>query len=581
MEQFPRRNSFRRRRSRSFGFPVFMGIVVFVLAFVVGLVFYIRHYAPTDEHMALSEFYELDDEDGAVVIVNGEYVTMDGVNELGLVSGGATYIEIGAIKKWIDNGYVFDNVEGILRYATDSEVVSAKVDETGFTVGRETRTLSVPIVIKAHEKVFLATEFVQQFSDMQCRSYTEPPARIIVEKAGYERTLGTLKSHATIRRLGGPKSKVLKDGSRGEEVVILNTVGKWSNVLTEDGVIGYVKSSRIKNKRQDTVKATLPERNYTHSLMGKRVVLGWHQMMNQDANASVSSVLDEVGNLNVISPTWFYLNDNVGGIENHASSSYVKEAHARGIKVWGLVSNFEDSSVDTTVVLNTTSARDNLVNNLVGAAIAVGMDGINVDFELLPEGAADGYAAFIRELSLKCKKNELVLSVDVNIPTSWNGYYDRKNLANYCDYVIIMGYDEHYSGGKEAGSTGSLPWVREGVKATLEEVPAQQVILGMPFYSRVWSQKDGELSSSAIHMKDIPDYLERHGLKQQWLDGEEQNYAEYTEDDVRKMLWIEDATSMGERLVVMQENGLGGCAFWKLGNEPESIWEVIDAYGEE
>ena len=311
------------------------------------------------------------------------------------------------------------------------------------------------------------------------------------------------------------------------------------------------------------------------------MVLGWHQTTNQTANEGLSSILERTGNINVISPTWFYMNDNNGGIESHSSSAYVQSAHARGIQVWGLISNFEDSTVDTASVLNRTTSRDNLVNNIVGAAIAVGMDGINLDIELLPEDAADGYAAFIRELSLKCKKNDLILSVDVGVPTSWNGYYDRTNLSNYCDYVIVMAYDEHYGGDEEAGSTASLPWVREGIVKTLESVPAGQVVLGIPFYSRVWSQKDGELSTSAIHMSAIPDYMERHDLKQQWRDKEEQNYVEYTEDGTKYMLWIEDATSIGERLTVMKENALAGCAFWKLGNEPESIWDVINDYGEQ
>ena len=578
----PTRRKRTKRKKRGIG-GLLAGIAgaLFALLFVIGLVLYVKRYAPTGDRMELSEYYHLEDEDSAVVIVDGNYITDKEENAFGLISGGAAYIALPIVKDVIDNGYVFDEKEGILRYTTDAEVISARVNETGYTIGKDTETMDVPIVIKAHEKVFLAADFVQRFSDIQYALYEDAPARIVAENAGYTRTVAALRSRTAIRRLGGPKSKVLKESVRGEKVTVLDVVGKWTNILTTDGVIGYVKSSSIKDKEEATVPATLPERNHRHTLLDKRVILGWHQTTSLAANATLSSVLEKAGKINVISPTWFHMNDNAGGIENHASSDYVKEAHGRGILVWGLISNFEDPNVDTTTVLNSTSARDNLINNLVGAAIAVGLDGINIDIELLPDDAADGYAEFIRELSLKCKKNDLILSVDVGVPSAWSMYYDRTNLANYCDYVIIMAYDEHYNSSDEPGSTASLPWVSEGVAGTLQEVPAEQIVLGMPFYSRVWTMKDGDLSSLSIHMREIPDYMERHDLKQQWREAEEQNYVEYTDEGAKHMLWIEDATSMGERLVLMEENALGGCAFWKLGSEPKEIWEVINGYADE
>lgn len=578
----PTRRKRAKRRKRGIGrLLAKVAALVLAILFAGALALYIRRYAPTDEQMDLTEYYQLDEPDAAVVIADGVYVTDNEENAFGLISGGAAYIELGTVKDVIDNGYVYDDREGVLRYTTDVDVISARLNETGFTIGKDTETMDVPIVVKGHDKVFLAADFIQRFSDMQYTLYEEVPARIVVENAGYTREVATLKSRTPIRRLGGPKSKVLKKGSKGEKVTVLDVVGKWTNVLTEDGVIGYVKSSSIKDKEEASVPATLPERKYEHTLSDKRVILGWHQTTSLAANATLSGVLSKAGKINVISPTWFHLNDNSGGIENHASSDYVKEAHNNGLDVWGLVSNFEDPNVDTATVLNTTSARDNLINNLVGAAIAVGLDGINIDFELLPSEAADGYAEFIRELSLKCRKNDLVLSADVGVPTAWSMYYDRTNLANYCDYVIVMAYDEHYNGSEEPGSTASLPWVREGVVKTLEEVPPEQFILGMPFYSRVWTQKDGDLSSLAIHMSEIAGYIERNDLKQQWKEKEEQNYVEYTDEGTKHMLWIEDATSMGERLALMEENALGGCAFWKLGSEPKEIWEVIDAYADE
>ena len=302
-----------------------------------------------------------------------------------------------------------------------------------------------------------------------------------------------------------------------------------------------------------------------------------------------ASILESSKGINVLSPTWFYLNDNEGNLVSFADSSYVNYCHNHNVEVWALVNNLENQEVDTAYVLSHTSTRQNLVNQLISAAIQYNLDGINLDFESLnAEKVGDSYIQFVRELSLKCANNGIVLSVDNYVPSAYTQFYDRAEQALFADYVIIMGYDEHYAGCEEAGSVASLNWVKEAVTNTLKEVPADQIILGMPFYTRIWELTPSEeeaqdyviydVSSKAYGMSSAWKQVNNHGAETTWLADCGQYYAEYTEGDSIFQVWLEDTTSMEERLKVMDENHLAGAAYWKLGFETNEIWDTIIKY---
>ena len=323
--------------------------------------------------------------------------------------------------------------------------------------------------------------------------------------------------------------------------------------------------------------------------------MAWHQVTNQSANDNLASILQKTKGINVLSPTWFYLNDNNGNIASLASSTYVDYCHQNGIEVWALISNLENDSVNTAEVLSHTSSRDNLTNNIISAAIQYNLDGINVDFEALnADAVGNSYIQFIRELSLKCANNGIVLSVDNYVPSDYTAFYNRAEQALFADYVVIMAYDEHYAGSPEAGSVASIGFVTDGVENTLKEVPANQVILGMPFYTRVWSETpvqsdstatdetdttvDYELSSYATNMTEVQKLISANGVQPVWLDDIGQNYVEYQNGGVNYKIWIEDAASLEKKLTVMDTYGLAGGSFWKLGMEDSSIWDTIIKY---
>ena len=296
-------------------------------------------------------------------------------------------------------------------------------------------------------------------------------------------------------------------------------------------------------------------------------------MTSQEANDYLPDAIANISGVNVISPTWYYIQDTSGNIGNIASADYVAQAHEKGLKVWGLIDNFT-AEVSTAETLSQLSSRQNIIQQLIQSATSIGMDGINVDFETLSEDAGPHFLEFLRELSIECHKNNLVLSVDNPVPEDFTSHYDRSEQGAVVDYIIIMGYDEHYVG-SDAGSVASLPWVEEGVKDTIAEVSAQRTILAIPFYTRLWKKTGGALTSEAIGMDEAQKVLAENGVEAVWDGSVSQNYATFEKENSTYQIWLEDAQSIAEKVKLVPKYNLAGVAQWKLGFENSSIWQTI------
>ena len=250
-----------------------------------------------------------------------------------------------------------------------------------------------------------------------------------------------------------------------------------------------------------------------------------------------------------------------------------------GLEVWGLVENIEyKDNIDMYAILSSTTTRTKLIDGLVNAALTYGLDGINVDFEQISMDCGEHYIEFIRELSIPCRANGIVLSVDNYVPTGYTDHYDRQEQGVVADYVIIMGYDEHYAGSPEAGSVASINFVEEGIEKTVSQVPAGKVINAVPFYTRIWETKDGTLDSQAVGMEMAEEYVNAHNIQIEWDDETCQNYGEYSEGGSLYQIWLEDAASLEVKLNIMEKYQIGGVACWRLGFEKPEIWDIIEAY---
>lgn len=564
------------------------GLLILVVILFMLLGNLIEKYSPSKETEDLSTYYGLSSDTEIALILNNEVI-----DAKGRLIDGHVYLDYNTVYNYINSRFYWDTNENLLRYTTSTDLISAAAESTSYTVSKEAKSFDQIIVKGDAAAAYLSLDFVKQYSDFSYVLY-ENPNRLVLTTAWGDYTIASAKKSSEIRYQGGIKSPILTTVEKNAELTVLSPDETWTKVATADGVIGYIRSKNLGTTSTKTVSSDFVPEQFTHITKDFKINMAWHQVTNQSANGNIASVLQSTKGINVLSPTWFYLNDNSGGIASLASSSYVDYCHQNGIEVWALVSNLENPDVNAESVLSHTSTRDNLTNALISAAIQYDLDGINVDFEALNVNAVGtSFIQFIRELSIKCANNGIVLSVDNYIPSAYTSFYNRAEQARFADYVVLMAYDEHYAGSEEAGSVASIGYVTKGVEDTLQEVPAEQLILGMPFYTRVWSETpiDGDgstgetdnvvdyaLSSYAAGMSDVQKLISANGAEQVWLDDIGQNYVEYKNSGVTYKIWIEDATSLEEKLKVMTSHNLAGGSFWKLGLETSSIWDTIIKY---
>lgn len=567
-------------------------IVVVILFMLLGKL--IEKYTPSKEHQELSEYYQMSSEEDVAIIFNNEVLSVHGK-----MIDGHVYIDFHTIHDKINSRFFWDANENKLLYTTASDLITANAESTDYYVTKNMYSLDHIVVKATADTAYVAIDFIKQYSDFAYEVY-ESPNRVVINTQWGDYTVASAKKNTEIRYLGGIKSPILTDIEKGTELTVLEPDETWTKVSTADGIIGYIKSKKLSSTSTQTRTSDYVEEEFTHITKDFKINLGWHQVTNTSANNNISNILQNTKGINVVSPTWFYLKDTNGNIGSLASLDYVNYCHQNGVEVWALVSNFgaKDQGLENpnlTEVLTYTSRRENLINNLISAAIQYNLDGINVDFESVDPIVGDAYIQFIRELSLKCANNGIVLSVDNYSPTEYTAFYNRSEQAVFADYVMLMAYDEHYSGSSEAGSVASIGFVSEGVSNTLLEVPANQLILGMPFYTRVWSETpiaDGtetaddaseeasqiSLSCYSTSMRETQNLININGAVPVWSEEAGQYYVEYINSGTTYKIWIEDATSLEEKLKVMQENSLAGGAFWKLGLETSNVWDTIIKY---
>lgn len=567
-------------------------IVAAVFIIVIGLIAVgtaiIQKYTPTKERTDLAQYYNVAAGDDMAIILNNEKT-----DQVCKYIDGHPYMTYEYVREHLNQRFYWDANENILRYTTPSEVISVNASSMDYYVGKEKNTESYTIVRVDGSTMYMALDFVQKYTNIEF-SIQEEPYRVLITSRWGDIQTSTVKKSTEIRERGGIKSPIVADLEKGTTVTILEVLDEWTKVCTQEGMIGYLKNNMLGETAVQTTSREFEEPVFTHLLKDKKINMAWHQVTTSDANEQIANILQSTKGVNVISPTWFYLNDNNGNIKSLASSSYVSYCHQNGIEVWALISNLENQEVDSTHVLTHTSTRDYLTNQIIAAAIEYDLDGINLDFEGLSGEVGDGYIQFIRELSIKCKNNGIVLSVDNYVPSEYTAFYNRGEQALFADYVVIMAYDEHYSGSGE-GSGASIGFVTQGVENTLKEVPAEQIILGMPFYTRVWEcvPKTEEVSeaeaasedyvpytvnSTAVGMNEAENRVSVNGAEKIWSEADGQYYAEYQNGGNTYKIWLEDENSMELRLQLMKDKSLAGASFWKLGLEKSSIWDIIIKY---
>lgn len=551
--------------------PVLVVLILIVLVGAAGVVsFLINRYKPGTEYMAGNEYFNLTDKNSVALIQNGELL-----EEQAVLIGGEPYAAYTYVESQLNSCFYWDEeTKGIL--LTTSGGVQTLLP--GDAAVAKTPGGQPAVQQESDGKFYISLDVVKEYTDLDYAYYSDPN-RVVIRNEWDGVEQATVQSDtAQVRQKGGIKSLILADVQKGDTLLYLENLDNWCKVMTADGYTGYIQTEDI--SEPEAIEArTAKKDSYERITRDHKINLVWHQSTSTESNDAMAEMTAEMTGVNVISPTWFSVTDETGTISSLASADYVKLAHDAGREVWGLIDNFNEA-FDETTDLAYASVRSRIIEQLLAEAASCGMDGINVDFENLKEAGIPHYLQFLRELTSAAHAQNLVVSVDTPVPQAYTMYYQRGEQARFVDYMIVMAYDEHFAGSEEAGSVSSLPFVQQAVEEMTRVMPADQVICGIPFYTRVWTEKFGQsaITSEVLGMDGAKNYAKENQMTETWDASLGQNVATVETSDARYTIWMEDEQSMEEKLKVIQSADLAGVAEWKLGFECADVWSLISKY---
>lgn len=579
----PKREDKRKRRKKkkrqamlAKALPVVVAIVLIIL--IVGI-FYgetlIESVYYTSERVDLNQHFDIVEQDDVAVLWNDVKV-----DEKAKLIDGVCYFDMETVAKYFTDRFYVNAEEGIVLYTTATDIYKTYIgdDFSSYYISDAENMLSYPAAITQGEAVYLAADYVKLFADFSYEYFAEP-SRMAIYTEWESRQSASILKETKLRYQGGVKSPILKDLAEGETVYVLEEMETWTKVITEDAFIGYVENKRLEigDMIAQTPVTGAVELGYQSISREGKINMAFHQVFVAEANNTYDSYTAGMKSVNVIAPTWFRIADNEGTLQSIASSSYVDKAHNDGLEVWAVVTDV-DYNVDMGAILSVGEKRAKMVSDIMSYASELGLDGINIDFETIGAEYGDDFVQFLRELSIQTHAADIVLSVDNYAPTASTMYYDREEQGLVADYVVIMGYDEHWGGSQTAGSVASINFVENGILKTMEEVPAEKIINAIPFYTRLWKTEGGSVSSEAIGMDMAQNWVDTNGVEVYWDNASCQYYGEIQKDGVLYQIWLEEEESIQVKLNVMKANNLAGVAEWKLGFERDSVWDNIESY---
>lgn len=589
--------------------PVILGILaVILIALIAVTVHLIRKNTPSKTHMSLQKYFNV--EEGKAKVILNDQITDANV----LCDNGKFYLDIEFVNEYLNPRFYWDNAENILLYTTSTAMIQTDLDSQDVYINNSKQAKDYVTVKTDGQTAYVALEYIKEYTALDYKTYQSPDRVVLRNKYNTDISYHDVKKEAALRVEPNIKSDILVDLKVKDTVRVLDQTEKkesaqdskgdqdntkdqkadskkaksqnkdakdFIKVMSESGVIGYVKKNRLGSVYTEQDKTDFQEEKYSHILMDEKVVLAWHQVTNQAANSQLSTILAGTKGVNVVAPTWFQTSDNKGNITSLASDTYVQAAHRAGVQVWALCDDFA-ANMKIGKVLSVSSRRQRLAKNLTAEAIRYSLDGINIDFENVKQENGKDFVQFIRELGIMCRNNGISLSIDNYPLRDFNAYYDRAEQAAVADYIITMAYDEYYSGSEQAGPVSSLSYVTSSISALEKLIPAEQHIVALPFYSRLWEEKtkDGkvDLSCEAYSMKGAQEVVADSRTELKWDDATSMNYLEYKKGKNLYKMWVEDEKSLEEKMKAVSEAGVGGMAFWKLGLEKAEIWEIIVKY---
>lgn len=516
------------------------------------------------------------DEDGPVILENNP-----------IYEEGILYMPIAYVESHFHEDFYWDSAEQVLTYTTINDVIRMRTDELTYYINDEPLALQIPIRELVEGVPYMPLEFLKKFTHHNF-VYNGSIGTLVVEDKSLEHEYVTVapteNSYGIIRTWKDRRSLIVKKVAKGQRLTVIGEDTVWMEVMTGEGFTGYIKRSEISDRL--TVAGVPKVREVydysTRPAFEGGLNLAWNYVDNVTANRNLDSKLDGVHGLDVISPTWFYIKNEDGDIINKADINYVRKAHEQGMEVWALFANQFSNREMTHAALSSTSSRENMIKEILALSALYEIDGINVDFESLSKETGVHFVQFIKELTPYLKQQGLTVSVDMYVPSAWTAHYGRAEVGEVVDYVMIMAYDEHWSTSPESGSVASIGFVEKGIVDTLKEVPAEKTVLGLPYYTRRWTEtvEGGEVKvkSKAFGMDAGYEHMTENGVTFTWLDDIAQYYGEYEQDGKTYKMWLEEERSIEEKVKLMERYDLAGVAGWQIGLEKDAVWDVLEDY---
>lgn len=574
-----------RRRKKKSASPVFaIVLMILVLGVAFGAKLFLDRYSYSTEKADLAAQFGVQGEDDVPIVWGNELSEIHAKK-----IDGTYYMTLDDVKSQLNSRFYYgkqntQDATGMILYCFPTDKLKTVVGSSEVSTEQGgTQTLDYVPAVNVDGTIYLALNFVKQYTNFEMTAF-ENPTRLQIDTSWEEETTATINRKTQIRTSGGIKSPVMEQLEKGDQVTVLEQMDTWSKVKSADSVIGYVENRRLSDIKSQTPSPVTDytEPEFTHLTFDGKVNMAFHNVWGSQGNVTLTSYMAQTKTVNIVAPTWYWVSDNDGNMEKAATQEYVSQAHSMGCQVWAVVDNINSASLqqlDNHTFLTTLDSRTNLIQQLIQEAQTYGFEGINVDFELIPEENGEDYIEFIRELSIACRNAGIILSVDSYPNFSFNSHYHLDEQGIFADYIVIMGYDEHYAGSQEAGSVASISYVTQGIQMALNDgIAKDRLINAIPFYSRIWETEGGQVSSKALGMQDIQDFIQAHGMTQSWNAETGQNYAETTEDGKKIQIWVEDAQSIQQKLDVMQSFGIKGVAEWRLQFETADVWDTISNY---
>lgn len=557
--------------------PIMIIIPVVVIAIISAVILVLGKKldfsGSNNTEISLTDYYKLPEGEARLVV---DLIKSD---ENAILKDGKTYLPYSAAQKMMPRIF-YDALDDVVVYTTATEKYVYTAGDKEYQVNGKDETEDVPSFIEDGGNLYVALDFIEKWHEMKADVYENPGRVVIFDENNAEYEYTGVKSDTALREAGDKKEPILKELKEGEKVYLLEGTGNdFTRVFTGDGVTGYIKTSDLDTDNIEHKKYSFDrgkeDAGYTSITRDEPIVLGWHQVTSTAANSSLGTALAKAEGLNVISPTWFGVADSEGEVTSLASKDYVTKLKAINVDVWPLISDF-NKDVDYNRLFMSTTTRGNLIKNIIYFIEEYNLDGINIDFEHIKSSYAEGYIEFLRELSIEMRSRKKVLSVDNYIPLEFNAFYNIKEQGIVSDYLCVMAYDEHYSGSPKAGSVSSLSWVKNSIENTAKSAPMKKLIVGLPFYTRLWREAHtGKLTSRALSMDGGLNLVSSNKAKKEWDKEKGQYYAEWKDGKDRMRIWLEEEKSLEAKLKLVEKDKVAGIAFWKLGLERKEAWESV------